>query len=149
MAISAADVKKLRDQTGAGMMDCKSALEEANGNFDEATTILRKKGLASAAKKAGRATNEGLIGHKVSADHHSGVLVEVNCESDFVSATDDFKHLIAGVIADIEHAGDAATETWLQDPNGPVRLKVAAVIGKLGENMAVPRFVRYTGGGYV
>ncbi len=62
--ISAADVKKLRDQTGAGMMDCKSALEEANGNFEEATTILRKKGLASAAKKAGRATSEGLIGQR-------------------------------------------------------------------------------------
>src|SRR3954468_17752389 len=88
--ITAADVKKLRDQTGAGMMDCKGALEEANGNFDEATTILRKKGLASAAKKAGRAANEGLIAHKTAADHTSGILAEVNCESDFVSATDDF-----------------------------------------------------------
>ena len=67
--ITAADVKKLRDQTGAGMMDCKAALEEANGDFEEATTILRKKGLASAAKKAGRATSEGLIGHRLSADH--------------------------------------------------------------------------------
>ena len=64
--ISAADVKKLRDQTGAGMMDCKAALEEANGDFEEATTILRKRGLASAAKKAGRATSEGLIGHALS-----------------------------------------------------------------------------------
>ena len=60
------DVKKLRDQTGAGMMDCKAALDEANGNFEEATTILRKRGLASAAKKAGRATSEGLIGHRLS-----------------------------------------------------------------------------------
>src|SRR5882724_1602976 len=113
MAISAADVKKLRDQTGAGMMDCKAALEEAQGNFDEATTVLRKKGLASAAKKAGRATSEGLIGHQLSADHSSGILVEVNCESDFVARTDDFQHLIAGVITAIENAGDAATETWL------------------------------------
>lgn len=149
MAISAADVKKLRDQTGAGMMDCKSALEEANGDFELATTILRKKGLASAAKKAGRATNEGLIAHKVSADHHSGILVEVNCESDFVAATEDFKKLMTDVIADIEHAGAEATEGWLKDPNGPVHQKVAAVIGKLGENMAVPRFVRYSGHGYV
>jgi elongation factor Ts len=91
MAITAADVKKLRDQTGAGMMDCKTALEEAQGNFDEATTILRKKGLASAAKKAGRAMSEGLIGNKVAADHTSGVLVEVDCESDFVARTDDFQ----------------------------------------------------------
>ncbi len=149
MAISATDVKKLRDQTGAGMMDCKAALEEANGNFDEATTILRKKGLASAAKKAGRATNEGLIGHKVSAAHDSGVLVEVNCESDFVARTDDFQQLIADIIALIEQAGDNATEAWLTDPQGPVHLRVAAAIGKLGENMSVPRFVRYTGGGYV
>jgi elongation factor Ts len=149
MAISAVDVKKLRDQTGAGMMDCKAALEEAQGNFDEATTVLRKKGLASAAKKAGRATSEGLIGHKLSADHSSGILVEVNCESDFVARTDDFHQLIADVIAAIEHAGDAATSSWLQDPQGPVHQRVALAIGKLGENMAVPRFVRYVGQGYV
>ncbi|MGC4082390.1 MAG: translation elongation factor Ts [Vicinamibacterales bacterium] len=149
MAISAADVKKLRDQTGAGMMDCKAALEEANGNFDEATTILRKKGLASAAKKAGRTTSEGLIGNEVNADHSVGVLVEVNCESDFVARTDDFQQLIKNVIAEINKAGDAANEAWLTDPNGPVQPMVAAVIGKLGENMAVPRFVRYAGKGYV
>jgi elongation factor Ts len=149
MAISAAEVKKLRDQTGAGMMDCKAALEEANGNFDEATTILRKKGLASAAKKAGRATSEGLIGNAVSADHASGVLVEVNCESDFVARTDDFQQLIANIIAEINKAGDAANDAWLKDPNGPVQPLVAAAIGKLGENMAVPRFVRYAGNGYV
>ena len=149
MAITAADVKKLRDQTGAGMMDCKAALEEANGNFDEATTVLRKKGLASAAKKAGRTTSEGLIGNKLAADHSSGVLVEVNCESDFVARTDDFQQLIANIIAEIEKAGDAANEAWLKDPNGPVQPLVAAAIGKLGENMAVPRFVRYTGKGYV
>jgi elongation factor Ts len=149
MAITAADVKKLRDQTGAGMMDCKAALEEAQGNFEEATTVLRKKGLASAAKKAGRATSEGLIGNKVAADHSSGVLVEVNCESDFVARTDDFQQLIANIIAEIEKAGDAANDGWLKDPNGPVQPLVAAAIGKLGENMAVPRFVRYMGKGYV
>jgi elongation factor Ts len=149
MAISAADVKKLRDQTGAGMMDCKAALEEAKGDFDEATTILRKKGLASAAKKAGRATSEGLIGNDVSADHSSGVLVEVNCESAFVARTDDFQQLIKNIIKEIEKAGDAANEAWLKDPNGPVQPLVAAAIGKLGENMAVPRFVRYAGNGYV
>jgi elongation factor Ts len=149
MAISAADVKKLRDQTGAGMMDCKAALEEAQGNFDEATTVLRKKGLASAAKKAGRATSEGLIGNNVSGDHTSGVLVEVNCETDFVARTDDFQQLIADVLTAIEKAGDSANEAWLLDPNGPVQLRVKAAIGKLGENMAVPRFIRYANHGYV
>jgi len=149
MAISAADVKKLRDQTGAGMMDCKAALEEAKGNFEEATTVLRKRGLASAAKKAGRATGEGLIGQRLSPDRSAGTLVEVNCESDFVARTDDFQQLTTDVLDAIEKAGDAATESWLKDPNGPVRRRVAATIGKLGENMAVPRMVRYAGQGYV
>jgi len=147
--ISASDVKRLRDQTGAGMMDCKTALEEAHGDFDEATTILRKKGMASAAKKAGRATGEGLIGHRLSADRSSGILVEVNCESDFVARTDDFHQLIADVLTEIDKAGDNASEAWLHDPKGPVQQRVAAAIGKLGENMAVPRFVRYAGRGHV
>jgi elongation factor Ts len=148
-AVSAADVKKLRDATGAGMMDCKAALAEANGDFDEATTILRKRGLASAAKKAGRATSDGLIAHHVSADHHSGVLVEVNCETDFVARTGDFQQLMTDVVTLIEQAGDKATDEWLKDPAGPVQQRVAQTIGKVGENMAVSRFARYAGGGYV
>lgn len=147
--ITADMVKKLRDQTGAGMMECKNALTEANGDFEEANTILRKRGLASAAKKAGRTTKEGLIAHKLSDDHSSGLLVEVNCESDFVARTPDFQQLMADVIAEIERAGDAANDAWLKDPQGPVLKRVAPVIAKLGENMAVPRFVRYAGKGYV
>src|SRR6476620_4043869 len=112
--ITATDVKKLRDQTGAGMMECKAALTEANGDFDEANTILRKRGLASAAKKAGRATSEGLIGHSLSADRRTGILVEVNCESDFVARTDDFKQLINDVLAEIDKVGTNATDTWLK-----------------------------------
>src|SRR5579862_457146 len=123
--ITAADVKKLRDQTGAGMMECKAALTEAQGDFEEANTILRKRGLATAAKKAGRATSEGLIGNHVTADHGSGVLVEVNCESDFVARTPDFQQLVQDVIAEIEKAGDSATEAWLKDPSGPVQKRVA------------------------
>jgi elongation factor Ts len=147
--ITAEQVKKLRDQTGAGMMECKNALTEANGDVDEANTILRKRGLASAAKKAGRVAKEGLIGHAVSPDHRSGTLVEVNCESDFVARTDDFLQLMADVLAEIEKKGDAADAAWLADPDGPVKLRVAATIAKLGENMAIPRFVRYAGQGYV
>ena len=149
MSITATDVKKLRDQTGAGMMECKAALTEANGNFEEANTILRKRGLASAAKKAGRATSEGIIGNRVSADHGAGILVEVNCESDFVARTPDFQQMVQNVITEIETAGDAAGQAWLTEPNGPVHKHVAAGIAKLGENMAVPRFVRYAGQGYV
>ena len=147
--ITAAMVKQLRDQTGAGMMECKNALTEANGDFEEANTILRKRGLASAAKKAGRSANEGLIAHTVAADHSSGILAEVNCESDFVARTPDFVQLMERVLAEIEKAGDAANEAWLKDPQGPVVALVAPVIAKLGENMGVSRVVRYAGTGYV
>jgi elongation factor Ts len=149
MAITADMVKKLRDQTGAGMMECKNALTAANGDVEEANTILRKRGLASAAKKAGRAASEGLIASTVAADHSAGILAEVNCESDFVARTPDFQQLMQNVLAEIETAGGAATESWLKDPQGPVIKLVAPVIAKLGENIAVSRFVRYAGAGYV
>jgi elongation factor Ts len=93
MVITAAMVKKLRDATGAGMMECKAALSEASGNIEEATIILRKRGLAQATKKAGRSTNEGLIGSYIHMGGKIGVLVEVNCESDFVARTEDFQNL--------------------------------------------------------
>jgi len=140
-------VKKLRDQTGAGMMECKAALTEAGGNFDDANLILRKRGLASAAKKAGRVMDQGLIGHRVSSDHRNGILVEVTCESDFVARTPDFQQLVEDVITEIEKAGGAATESWLADPDGPIQKRLAAGIAKLGENMAVRRFVRFIGQG--
>jgi len=149
MTITAAEVKKLRDQTGAGMMECKAALTEANGNFEDANTILRKRGLASAAKKAGRATSEGLIGSRLSADGFTGILVEVNCESDFVARTDEFQRLVQDIITEIEKAGDSADQTLLSEPNGAVQKRLALGIAKLGENMAAPRFVRYAGKGYV
>ena len=97
--ITATDVKKLRDQTGAGMMECKAALTEANGDFEEANLILRKRGLASAAKKAGRATSRrARSATACPPDHRSGILVEVNCESDFVARTPDFQQLVEDVI---------------------------------------------------
>ena len=94
MSVTADQVKTLRDQTGAGMMECKAALTEANGDFEEATTILRKRGLASAAKKAGRATLQGVVGSYIHMGGKVGVLVEVNCESDFVARTDAFQTLV-------------------------------------------------------
>ncbi|HEX4347611.1 MAG TPA: translation elongation factor Ts [Vicinamibacterales bacterium] len=149
MPISASDVKKLRDATGAGMMDCKNALEEAGGDFEKATTILRTKGLASAAKKAGRDASQGLIGCWMSDDHATGILADVRCETDFAANTDDFKRLISDALELIKQAGDNATPEWLADPAGPVHTRVAETIGKVGENMLVPRFVRYSGKGYV
>jgi elongation factor Ts len=92
--ISAALVKQLRERTGAGMMECKNALVEANGDLAQAEVILRKKGIASASKKASRSTRQGVIGSYIHAGSQIGVLVEVNCESDFVARTDDFQHLV-------------------------------------------------------
>ena len=150
MAISASDVKKLRDQTGAGMMDCKAALEEAKGNFEEATTILRKKGLASAAKKAGRATSEGLIGHSLSADNRVGHSRRGELRVGLRRADRRLPAAREGrARRNREGRRRARPTTWLKDPDGPVQQRVAAGIAKLGENMAVPRFVRYAGQGYV
>ena len=93
-AISADLVKQLRDKTGAGMMECKAALSEANGNMEEAVTLLRKRGLAQAAKRAGRTTAQGFVGSYIHMGGKIGVLVEVNCESDFVARTDAFQTLV-------------------------------------------------------
>jgi elongation factor Ts len=94
MEISAELVKKLRDRTGAGFMECKAALTEGNGDLEAATTVLRKRGLAQAAKKAGRATSQGSVGSYIHMGGKIGVLVEVNCESDFVARTDQFAALV-------------------------------------------------------
>ncbi len=102
--ISAAIVKQLRDRTGAGMMECKKALTASNGVLDEAETWLRKNGIASAGKKAGRATKQGLIGTYIHTGGQLGVMVEVNCESDFVARTDDFQELVHDVAMHIAAA---------------------------------------------
>jgi elongation factor Ts len=115
MEITAAMVKKLRDQTGAGMMECKAALAEAKGDLEEANTLLRKRGLAQAAKKAGRSTSEGMIGHYIHMGGKIGVLVEVNCESDFVARTDDFQLLVKEIAMHIA----AANPTYVRREDVP------------------------------
>jgi len=97
MAISANQVKELREKTGAGMMDCKNALTEANGDMEQAIVVLRKKGLATAQKKAARVAAEGMIGHYIHAGGKLGVLVEVNCETDFAAKSADFQQLVKDV----------------------------------------------------
>ena len=113
--ITAALVKQLRDQTGAGMMECKAALTEANGDMEEAVTLLRKRGLAQAAKRAGRATAQGVIGSYIHMGGRIGVLVEVNCESDFVARTDDFNNLVKEVAMHIA----AADPKWVRREDVP------------------------------
>lgn len=191
--ITAAMVKQLRDATGVGMMECKAALTEASGSLDEATTILRKRGLAQATKKAGRSTNEGMIGHYIHMGGKIGVLVEVNCESDFVARTEDFQNLVKEIAMHIAAASpqyvrredvpadvlvrerdvykgqmegqkkppavlDKIVEGKLnsfyeqvclldqpsvRDPKVTIGQLVTQAIAKLGENIAIPRFVRF------
>ena len=107
MEIRAEVVKELREKTGAGFMDCKKALAEASGNFDQAIRWLREKGLAAAAKKAGRATSEGLIGTYLHAGGRIAVLVEVNCETDFVAKTPDFQGLVKDLAMQVAAASPA------------------------------------------
>src|ERR1051325_6696125 len=102
--ITAALVNELRQRTGAGMMECKKALVETNGDIGEAEVVLRKRGIAGAAKKAGRATKQGLIGSYIHHGGQIGVMVEVNCESDFVARTDDFKELVHDIAMHIAAA---------------------------------------------
>ena len=115
MQISASQVKQLRKQTGAGMMACKSALVEAAGDLDQAVTILRTKGLAAAAKKSGRTTVEGAVLSYIHAGGKIGVLVEVNCETDFVAKTDDFQ----GLIRDIAMHVAASRPIWIRREQVP------------------------------
>jgi len=104
MAITAEQVKELREKTGAGMMECKKALSESNGDVPKAVTILRERGLAAAEKKAGRQTREGLVASYIHAGGKLGVLVEVNCETDFVARTDDFQELVRDIAMQIAAA---------------------------------------------
>ncbi|HEY2094169.1 MAG TPA: translation elongation factor Ts [Thermoanaerobaculia bacterium] len=145
--ITASMVKDLRERTGAGMMDVKNALTEANGDMEEATKVLRKKGLAAASKKAGRVTAEGAVVAHV--EGNTGVLVEVNCETDFVGRNENFQSFareIAKVIAQskAETVDELMNETWPADAEGlTVAQKVSEAIASIKENISVRRFARY------
>jgi len=147
MTISAAMVKELRERTSSGMMECKKALVEANGDMELAIENMRKSGLAKADKKSGRIAAEGIIGAKISEDGKTVVLVDVNSETDFVAKGDDF----VGFVNDITNAlltKDVADEEQLQSlvlANGAtVDETRRALIAKLGENITVRRFIKYT-----
>ena len=146
MEITASAVKDLREKTGAGMMDCKKALSETAGDFEKAVEFLRKKGMASAAKKAGRATKEGTI-HALN-DGKSSVLVEVNCETDFVAKTEQFKGFVNEIATHIANANPAdmgalMSQKFYANASMTVEEKLREAIATLGENMIISRFVRY------
>jgi elongation factor Ts len=144
--ITASMVKELRECTGAGMMECKKALSESEGDLDTAVDILRTRGLAALAKKAGRATNEGTIAAFVTPDSHVGVLVEVNSETDFVGRNAEFTSFAAELAEHIAAEAPADVESMLTQTISARGITVEQLFGekvsKLGENMGVARFVR-------
>ena len=151
MAITAALVKELREMTGAGMMDCKKALTECDGDMDKAVDFLREKGLAQAAKKAGRIAAEGLVGACVSEDAKTGVIVEINCETDFVAKTDEFKELVNGIAAHIAATKPADNDALLASEleGQTVAELITAKIAKIGENISLRRFALYETDGII
>ncbi len=147
MAFTAKDVMKLRELTGTGMMDCKKALTEADGDMDRAAEILREKGLAAAAKKAGRIAAEGIVDSYISEDGMVGVVVEVNCETDFVAKTDAFKALVAKIAKQIAETAPADVEALLASEmeGTTVEAMLTESVAKIGEKINVRRFERIEG----
>ncbi|WP_207262518.1 translation elongation factor Ts [Desulfovibrio sp. Huiquan2017] len=146
MSITAAQVKTLREKTGAGMMDCKKALAESGGDEEKAVMYLREKGLSKAAKKAGRATSEGLVTPYVSEDGKTAVIAELLCETDFVAKGDDFQAFAAALPGKIAEL-DVTTGTADDLPKEVA--DVTDLIAKLGENMAVGRFAKIVTDGVI
>jgi elongation factor Ts len=148
LAITTEMIKTLREATGAGVLDCKKALEAAGGDFDKATQALKAKGLVAAAKKESRQTNEGLVNVLVDAAGRVGAIVEVDCETDFVAATDDFKSFVAAMAKQVAHETGVAdvpallARPFAGDKGATVGESLTLLIAKLGENMRLSRFAR-------
>ncbi|GAB6149940.1 translation elongation factor Ts [Clostridium novyi] len=147
--VTAKMVKELRERTGAGMMDCKKALTETDGDMEKAVEFLREKGLAAAAKKAGRVAAEGLVTTYLSEDNKTAVALEVNCETDFVSINEsfvEFTNSIAKQIAtsDVKDVEELLEAKYIADENVTVKEALTALIAKIGENMNIRRFEKLT-----
>ncbi|MBQ4436394.1 MAG: elongation factor Ts [Lachnospiraceae bacterium] len=152
MAITAAAVKELREMTGAGMMDCKKALTATDGDMDKAVEFLREKGLAAAAKKAGRIAAEGLVTAKV--DGKKAVMVEVNSETDFVAKNAEFQEYVSAVADQIMNSGAATVEAllaepWALDPTLTVEQELSEKIARIGEKLSIRRFAKIEANGAV
>ena len=144
--ITAKSVKELREMTGAGMMDCKKALVQTEGDIEKAVEYLREKGLAAAAKKAGRVAAEGIVKTFVSADKKTAGMVEVNCETDFVAANEEFVSFADKVAEMVANTSAANVEELLAekfDGEATVQEALTALIAKLGENMTLRRFAKF------
>jgi len=149
MSITPEMVKNLREKTGAGMMDCKKALFESGGDMDAAYEFLRKKGISTAEKKAVRTAADGLVGHFISDDGKLGVLVEVNCETDFVTKTEDFQKFVKDMTEVVRDAAPADMEGLMASKfgGGTVQEAQTALTAKIGEKLGVRRFSRLAADG--
>lgn len=157
MDISAQAVKELRELTGAGVMDCKKALQDAGGSQEKAVELLRQKGLAKHEKLSGREANQGVIESYIHTGGRIGALVEINCETDFVARTEDFRTLareVAMQVASMDPAevgemggegkdGALLDQEYIRDSRKTIRDLIKETIGKVGENIQVKRFVRF------
>jgi len=159
--ISATAVKELREQTGAGVMDCKKALQEANGNFDRAVEVLRERGAVTLAKKLERAANQGIVDTYIHAGGRIGAMVELNCETDFVARTEDFRRLAHDIAMQVAAMspryvrpdevvdGSAPEEqilmkqAFIKDPKRTIEQLIHEAVSKLNENIQIRRFVRF------
>ena len=149
MAVDMKKVKELREMTGAGMMDCKKALEEANSDMDKAVELLREKGLAASAKKAGRIAAEGIVEIYLSDDNKVGAIVEVNSETDFVAKNQKFRDYVAEVAKQAANSSAANmeeffAEKWESDTAFTVKEALSQQVAVIGENLNIRRFERYT-----
>lgn len=147
MVITAKMVAELRERTGVGMMDCKKALTQTEGNIEKAIEMLREKGLAAAAKKAGRIASEGLISTFITEDNKVGAIVEFNCETDFVAKNDDFITMSQNLakqaaLSSSDNLEDLLQEKYIADQSITIKDAISGLIAKLGENMNFRRFKR-------
>lgn len=146
MAVSIDDIKKLREQTGAGIADCREALEEAEGSLDKAKEVLKKKGLDKAASKSDREAKAGLV-HAYIHGGKIGALVEVNCETDFVAKTEDFKSLAQEVAMQVasmnpENAEELLAQDYIRDNSKTIKDLITEAVSKLGENIQIGKISR-------
>lgn len=161
--VTTSDIKRLREETGAGVMDAKRALEEASGDFTQAKELIRQQGIASAAKRADRATSEGVVESYIHGAGRIGALVELKCETDFVARTDAFKQLAKDVAMQVAAMNPLAlvtedvpagapgnledhallNQTFIRDSSQTIEQLIQAVVGQTGENIQIGRFARF------
>ncbi len=148
MAVSSGDIKRLREETSCGIIDCKKALEEARGDFAKAKDFLRKRGLEMAAKKSDRVAKEGRVEGYIHPGNKIGVVVEVNCETDFVARSDDFVQFTKDLAMHIAWTNPASTEALLKEPylkdaGKTIQDLLNELVAKIGENTVIGRFSRF------